>query len=155
MSETAFIGKVAQTAGVSVQAIRYYERLGMLPRAHRTPSGYRVYQPETVGRLRFIKQAQALGFSLQEVREILRLRYEGRSPCECVRDLLERKLKEVERNMGELARFRQELRATLKRSEELPRLPHSASAICPIIQNVPARLAHQRSAAVIRRERRQ
>ena len=92
MKEAWFIGRAAKEAGVSVQAVPYYERLGLLPTAHRTPTGYRIYGPEAVDRLRFIKQAQALGFSLDEIREILRLRYEGRSPCECVRNLLQEKI---------------------------------------------------------------
>lgn len=133
-----FIGNVAGLAGVSVQTVRYYERLGLLPAAQRTESGYRVYSPQTVERLQFIRQAQAAGFRLDEIREILRLKYAGQSPCDCVRGLLERKLKEVERQMAELARFRRELRQTLKSSQELRRLPHSASAICPIIQRAPA-----------------
>lgn len=138
MSEVALIGKVARAAGVNVQTVRYYERLGLLPRPGRTAAGYRLYTPEATARLRFIKRAQALGFSLGEVKEILRLRYEGRSPCECVRGLLEQKLAQVEREMAALTRFRQELGHTLKRSQKLARLPHSASAICPIIENQPS-----------------
>lgn len=133
-----FIGNVAGLAGVSVQTVRYYERLGLLPAAQRTESGYRVYSPQTVERLQFIRQAQAAGFRLDEIREILRLKYAGQSPCDCVRGLLERKLKEVERQMAELVRFRQELRQTLKSSQKFPRLPHRASAICPIIETLPS-----------------
>jgi MerR family copper efflux transcriptional regulator len=138
MKETAFIGRAAKGAGVSVQAVRYYERLGLLPTAHRTPTGYRVYGPEAVDRLRFIKQAQALGFSLDEIREILRLRYEGRSPCECVRKLLQKRLETIEHQIRQLVRFRHDLRNTLKRSKRLPHLPHTASAICPLIQIEPS-----------------
>lgn len=134
MTDRTFIGKVAAMAGVSVQTVRYYERLGLLPAAHRTESGYRVYSPRAVEPLRFIGQAQAAGFRLDEIREILRLKYAGQSPCDCVRGLLERKLEQVERQMIELGRFRRELRQTMKKSQALPRLPHSASVICPIIQ---------------------
>jgi MerR family copper efflux transcriptional regulator len=137
MKETGFIGKAAKDAGVSVQAVRYYERLGLLPTAHRTPSGYRVYGSDSVNRLRFIKQGQALGFSLDEIREILRLRYEGRSPCECVRSLLQDKLKKIENDIRQLVRFRHDLRKTLRRSKNLPHLPHKASSICPLIQIEP------------------
>lgn len=137
MKQAAFIGRAAKEAGVSVQAVRYYERLGLLPTAHRTPTGYRVYGPEAVDRLRFIKQAQALGFSLDEIREILRLRYEGRSPCECVRKLLQKRLETIEHQIKQLVRFRHDLRKTLERSKRLPHLPHAASAICPLIQIKP------------------
>lgn len=134
MEEKSFIGGVAKAAGVSVQAVRYYERLGLLPAAHRTATGYRVYGPESLDRLRFIGQAQALGFSLDEIREILRLRYEGRSPCECVRNLLQKRLETIENQIKQLVEFRQDLRRTLARSKRLPHLPHKASAICPLIQ---------------------
>ncbi len=134
MKETAFIGQVAKGAGVSVQAVRYYERLGLLPPTHRTPAGYRIYGPESVDRLRFIRQAQSLGFSLDEIKEILRLRYEGQSPCTCVSRLLRQKLERIEHEIRELVRFRHDLRKTLERSKKLPHLPHTASSICPLIQ---------------------
>lgn len=132
--EAARIGQVARAAGVTVQTVRYYERAGLLPRPPRTPSGYRIYSPEATARLRFIKQAQAVGFSLEEIREILRLKYNGHSPCECVRGKLEEKLKQVEREMAALRLFRHELHRTLAHARRLPHLPHNASAICPIIE---------------------
>lgn len=134
MSDKAFIGRVAKAANVSVQAVRFYERLGLLPAAQRTPAGYRIYAPESVDRLQFVKRAQELGFSLDEIREILRLRYEGRSPCACVSNLLRQKLEKIEHDIRQLVRFRRDLRKTLERSKKLPHLPHTASSICPLIQ---------------------
>lgn len=134
MRNGARIGELADAAGVSVQTIRYYERLGLLPRPERTPAGYRVFAGDAAARLRFVKQAQALGFSLEEIKEILRLRFVGQSPCECVRGMLQEKLERVERDLAALARFRRTLRQTLRRAQKLPRLPHTASTICPIIQ---------------------
>jgi DNA-binding transcriptional MerR regulator len=119
---------------VSIHTVRYYERLGLLPLAERTESGYRVYDHTAEERLRFIQQAQALGFSLAEIKEILRLNYSRQSPCDCVRGLLQQKLKQVRQRMRELARFRSSLQAALKRSEKLRRLPHEASGICPLIE---------------------
>jgi len=133
------IGRVAHAGRVSVQTIRYYERLGLLAPAWRTASGYRMYQPEGSERLAFIRHAHALGFSLDESKEILRVKYTGRSPYECARKLLEEKLGLVEGQIAELRRFRAELRKTLVRARQLPHLPRSASAICPIIQIHPPR----------------
>jgi len=133
----ARIGEVARATGLSVQTLRYYERLGLLPPARRTVSGYRVYDQGTEERLRFIQQAKVAGFHLDEIKEILKLRYAGQSPCECVRRLLKVKLEQVEREITEMKRFRGELRKGLRLSEKLRRLPHSASAICPIIQQLP------------------
>jgi len=136
MSTQLFIGKVAKAAGVSVQAVRYYERLGLMPPAQRTESGYRVYPREILERLRFIRQAQAVGLRLEEIREILRIKYAGKSPCNCVRDMLQEKLKELEEQLAGLASFRKQLRRTLQEGRSLPRLPHRASAICPLIENI-------------------
>jgi DNA-binding transcriptional MerR regulator len=151
MSGIVFIGKVAKAVGVSVHAIRYYERLGLLPPAHRTESGYRVYPADAVERLRFVQQAQALGFSLEEIKEILRLRYSGQSPCNCVRGMLEKRLEHVERQIVKLGRFRRNLHQILEHSRHIPRLPHTASALCPIIQTQAAR--QKRTKAVERRRR--
>lgn len=132
---TARIGRIAQAAGVSVHTLRYYERLGLLLAPPRTPAGYRVYDPTTLDRLRFIQQAQALGFSLAEVKEILRLKFSGQSPCDCVRRRLRARLEEIVKELRHLRAVRREIRACLERSRRLPRLPHSASNICPIIEN--------------------
>ncbi len=151
MEAGLFIGKVASQAGISIHAIRYYERLGLLPPAHRTESGYRVYPSEAVERLRFVRQAQALGFTLEEIKEILRLRYSGQSPCDCVRGMLEKKLEQVERQIVDLARFRRNLHQILEHSRNVPRLPHSASTLCPIIQIQPSR---QKGTKAVRQRRR-
>ena len=135
MSRGIYIGVVAKAAAVDVQTVRYYERLGLLPAAERTSSGYRVYSSSAVERMRFIRQAQALGFRLKEIREILRIKYAGQAPCGCVRDMLERKLGDVEEQLAELTRFRKHLRSTLKQAKTLPSRPHRATAICPLIEN--------------------
>ena len=134
MKQASFIGEVAKATGVSIHTVRYYERLGLLPLAQRTESGYRVYEHTAEERLRFIRQAQALGFSLAEIKEIVRLKYSRQSPCDCVRGLLKQKLQQVQQQMKELSRFRKTLQAALKRSERLRRLPHEASGICPLIE---------------------
>jgi DNA-binding transcriptional MerR regulator len=138
MKERARIGELARAAGATVQTIRYYERLGLLPPPARSASGYRLYSQEALERLRFIRQAQAARFRLEEIKEILRLRYAGRSPCDCVRKMLEQRLEDVERELVDLGRFRRVLRRVLNRSQQLPRLPHSASAICPLIEIMPS-----------------
>src|SRR5437879_7544921 len=81
------IGQVADAADVNIQTIRYYERRGLFPTPRRTPAGYRQYADDAVARLRFIKHAQELGFSLQEIQELLGLRVRHGAAC----DALERK----------------------------------------------------------------
>lgn len=135
MKRPRFIGAVARAAGVSVHTVRYYERLGLLPPPERTGAGYRLYEQAAGDRLRFIQQAQAVGFSLAEIREIVRIKYAGRSPCACVRRRLRDRLKEIEQEMKRRQKVRRQIRACLVAARNLRRLPHAASSICPLIEN--------------------
>ena len=100
------IGDVAARAGLSVPTIRYYESVGLLARAPRSAAGYRHYSETTVEELRFIKKAQALGFSLEEIGQILKLSRAGDTPCAHVLDLARRHLQAVDDRISQLARFR-------------------------------------------------
>lgn len=103
------IGTVAERTGLSAPTIRYYESIGLLTRPARSSTGYRRYAETTVEELRFIRKAQSLGFSLDEIREILKLSRSGRTPCAHVLDLARRHLAAVEERMTQLARFRDQL----------------------------------------------
>src|SRR6266568_3332545 len=105
---TLSIGQVARRAGVGVETVRFYEREGLLEEPPRRASGYRQYSEEVVTRLRFIKRAQQLGFSLKEISELL-LRVDAQTSCEEVKGRTEAKIAEVERKMVELQRMRQAL----------------------------------------------
>jgi DNA-binding transcriptional MerR regulator len=84
------VGAVAKAAGVGVQTLHYYERLGLLPKPSRSDANYRLYSPEAIRRVRFIKKAQALGITLEETRQILDLKDHGREPCLRVAELGEK-----------------------------------------------------------------
>jgi Hg(II)-responsive transcriptional regulator len=103
------IGQVAQRAGVGVETVRFYEREGLLEEPPRRASGYRQYSEQVVTRLRFIKRAKLLGFSLKEITELLRLRVDAQTSCDEVKLRTEAKLAEVERKMVELQRMRHAL----------------------------------------------
>ncbi len=107
------IGEVAEASGVSVEALRFYERRGLLGRPARTAAGYRLYDESTLERLAFIKRAQAIGFSLDEITEILSMRGRGEIPCVEVRAAARRKLSELDERLRELRRYRNELARTL------------------------------------------
>jgi Hg(II)-responsive transcriptional regulator len=107
--DTLSIGQVARKAGVGVETVRFYEREGLLEEPPRRASGYRQYSEQVVTRLRFIKRAQQLGFSLKEISELLLLRVDDQTSCEEVKLRTEAKLAEVERKMVELQRMRQAL----------------------------------------------
>src|SRR5688572_27027868 len=93
------IGQLAKRAGVNLETIRYYERRGLLSEPPRRASGYRQYRPDVVARIRFIKRAQELGFSLNEIHELLSLRVEAATVCSDVKQRAEAKVAEIEQKM--------------------------------------------------------
>ena len=103
------IGQLAARAGVNVQTVRYYERRGLMPQVTRTHAGYRQYRPEAADRLHFIKRAQDLGFSLEEIAELLALRVKHRSACAAVEAKAHDKIALVERKISELERMKRTL----------------------------------------------
>jgi MerR family transcriptional regulator, copper efflux regulator len=113
-----FIGDVAQRAGVSAPTIRYYESVGLLTAPRRTAAGYRRYSDTTVDELRFIKKAQGLGFSLDEVGEILTLTRSGEAPCAHVLSVGHRHLAAVQERIRQLQRFQELLGAELAKWEQ-------------------------------------
>jgi DNA-binding transcriptional MerR regulator len=108
------IGEVAEASGVSRDAIRYYERLGLLPKAGRTTAGYRKYPQGVLGRLVLVRNAQRFGFSLTEIAGFLRVRDRGGKPCHAVRAAGERMLKAVDDQIAELQTARKQMDATLR-----------------------------------------
>ena len=107
------IGEVSRLSGVGVEALRFYERGGLLGRPARTESGYRLYDGEVLERLSFIRRAQVLGFTLEEIRQVIAEREAGGSPCAAVREIVRRRLEEMDDRMREMRRYRNELAAAL------------------------------------------
>jgi Hg(II)-responsive transcriptional regulator len=107
--ESLTIGEVAARARVNVQTLRYYERRGILPEPQRTPSGYRDYPSDTVRLIRFIKRAQDLGFSLDEVEELLELRQAGPRARKRVLAKAQEKIQDIEEKLARLASMRKAL----------------------------------------------
>jgi DNA-binding transcriptional MerR regulator len=100
------VSKLAEEAGTSSDTVRYYERIGLLPETERSASGYRLYGPEAVDRLRFIKRAQRFGLRLEAIAELLDIREHGQCPCGHTRRLLEARMAELDEEMSSLARLR-------------------------------------------------
>ena len=107
-------GELARRAGVSTDTLRHYEAKGVIKRPPRQANGYRVYPPETLPRVELVRRSLAIGFTLDELAELLRVRDAGGAPCRKVRDLAASKLQSVEERLNELIALRDELRATLK-----------------------------------------
>ena len=125
------IGDVARLAELSIDAVRFYEREGLLGRVRRTPAGQRQYDAEAVRRLSFVRRATALGFSLAEVKGLLTLRVSARTPCERVRERALTKLADIDQRIAELQAMR----------DALARLAHNcdeptAAGNCPFLDEL-------------------
>jgi MerR family mercuric resistance operon transcriptional regulator len=127
------IGRLAKLAGVKPDTIRFYERSGLLPKPSLTASGYRVYNDSALNQLRFIRKAQSLGFTLDEIRRIMSLRGQGKETCRCVIAIAEATLSETETKLNELREFRDKLITNLTRSKRKRRGPMAAE-FCALIE---------------------
>ena len=125
------IGDLAKQARVNLETIRYYERQSLLPRPPRTEAGYRMFAPEAVARVRFIKRAQKLGFSLKEIKELLALRVDARTTSAEVRRRVQAKIADVEEKIHSLIAIRKAL--TRLSSACSGRGPASE---CPILESL-------------------
>ncbi|HEY0169581.1 MAG TPA: heavy metal-responsive transcriptional regulator [Pyrinomonadaceae bacterium] len=133
------IGDVSKRSGIGVEALRFYEKGGLLEKPSRTFSGYRVYGEDVLERLAFIKQAQALGFSLDEIRQIVDDARRGASPCDEVREIVRRRMEELDERLRELHRYRKELKATLEEWDKVGRAP---GHVCGLIEGSGVGHAH-------------
>lgn len=115
------IGALADRLGLNPRTIRYYEQIGLIPAAVRTSAGYRDYDESDQVRLDFVRRSRRLGFSLEEITEILAVRERGRAPCDYVRGLLDVRLDEVDRRIRELRALETELVVLRKVADELPK----------------------------------
>ena len=122
------IGRVARAAGVPIDTIRYYEREGLLPEPERRLSGYRDYTSDAITRLRFIRRAKELGFSLPEIRELLALSADRERGVRGVKQRAEARLTEIERRIRELKRVQRGLKSLI---DACP--GHGALERCPIL----------------------
>lgn len=114
------IGQLAQAAGTSAKTIRFYEEAELLPPAQRAENGYRLYGGEDVERLRFIRQARHLDFTLDDLKEVLALRDQGEAPCRYVAQLLEEKLGEIGKRIRQMQALQQELQQLIVQAGSLP-----------------------------------
>ena len=127
------IGDLAKLSDVSPSTIRYYEELGLLTAPPRSEAGYRHYADATIDELRFIKKGQALGFSLDEIGEILRISRAGEAPCSRVLDLAQRNLVAAEERIQNLQAFRDRLAAQIAKWKG--KTTCNAGGLCEIINS--------------------
>lgn len=130
------IGDIAKQTGASVGTLRYYETLKLLSPVERGDNSYRYYHSETIQQVQFIKKAQSLGFSLEEIRQILDVRDHGEPPCDLVQDLLACKIKQLEAKIQQMTMFKVELEE-YRDLWAVTDLKQDDREICPLIATVP------------------
>lgn len=124
------IGELADATAMTTKALRFYEAQGLLMTADRTTSGYRDYKPDVVARVLFIRRGQAASLTLAQIRQILDIRDRGNAPCEHVRELLDARLVDLERQINQLAELRTAISELRDQAEEIQPETCSAGAIC-------------------------
>lgn len=125
------IGKVAKLTGVGIETLRFYEKSGLVDRPSRTASGYRVYDGSILERLSFIKKAQVLGFTLDDIRELIDHKRGGENPCREVRAKVKSRLAELDDRIRQMKLYRDELAASLRKWE---RVGESPGHVCGLIE---------------------
>lgn len=136
MAASLQIGEVAKKTGLTVDAIRFYERSGLLTCPARTQGGYRVYQEREVADLEFIQRAQLLGFSLNEIRELFSIQRHPNEACAHVRDLIAAKLGVVRTKLAELQKIEKDLAGALRKCRTVLRRPSKEPSCCPILKEI-------------------
>lgn len=128
------IGQLAKRTGVNPKTLRFYEGIGLLGKPRRTESGYRIYGDAHVKQIEFILRAKRLGLSLEEIRDIMRLREGGQVPCFHVKRLLEQRLTELQQVQAELRQLQSDLESTLQHTRKALAQVGTAD-YCPIIEH--------------------
>jgi DNA-binding transcriptional MerR regulator len=135
------IGEVAQRTGLSIDTIRFYEKQSLLSVPKRTAAGYRLYEQPEIERLQFISRAQGLGFSLQEIHELLLIEGGTESSCLHVRDLIAAKIAQVREKMAELQRLQTTLTLASQQCENA--LLNECNRQCPVLKQLKPESANE------------
>lgn len=144
VAPAAKIGEAARATGLSIDTIRFYEKSGLLRRSVRTEGGFRLFGPGEFQTLRFVRKSQELGFSLNEIRELLILRDEAVPACAHVADLLERKLAHVEEKIGELQGLARSLKGALRKCKRgMKSSDETHKGCCPVLADLSRAAAKQ------------
>lgn len=130
------IGRLAKQAGVGIDTVRFYERRGLLPQPQRTASGYRLYSEDTINRIRFVRKAKQLGFTLDEIENLLKLQDQGGRKSE-VKEITTRKLGQIDAKIADLSRMRTVLETLAAECSG-----KGSVSTCPIIEAIASDEAH-------------
>ena len=144
MPQTLQIGRVSQQTGLSIDTIRFYERQRLLDRPPRTQGGFRLFSATDVQRIRFIRRAQQLGFSLPEIRQLLLIEREDGEACSHVHEILQAKLGAVRQKIRELGILEKQLARSLRKCEDNVRAAPACSGDgCPVLREFSDRVSDE------------
>lgn len=130
------IGELAKQTGIAVGTLRYYSDLGLLQPTKRGDNGYRYYSKDANRQVKFIKKAQAIGFTLEEIKQILDVRDRGEKPCSLVQNILNNKIEQLEIKIKQMTLFKQELQEYRANWTNKPDLKLDSQEVCPLISSV-------------------
>lgn len=130
------VSELAKRSGVNAHTVRYYIRSGLLTPVKTQANKYRLFAPEDVGRLKFIRTAKMLGFTLNDVQQIFGHVVAGESPCSDVRVLIRERMQEVEEKIRDMQELQQRMATALQRWEDMPDKGPGGSGICPLIESM-------------------
>jgi DNA-binding transcriptional MerR regulator len=128
------VNELAKRADVPPHVVRYYSRIGLLKPARHPDNGYKLFKPQDVKHLRFIRKAQALGYTLSEIDEILRHAQDGESPCPTVRTILQQRIEENRRKVKELQRLQERMEEALEQWGSMPDGVPDGHTVCVLIE---------------------
>jgi len=137
MAQGVHIGNAAESAGITVDTVRFYQKLGLIKSSPRSAGGYRIFDDEHIHELKFIRHAQELGFSLGEIKELLALR-RRHHVCPEVHSMLQRKVAQVQRKIQSLLHLKRDLNSALRVCERELRLKRSVKHedCCPVLDKL-------------------
>ncbi|MEL6441151.1 MAG: heavy metal-responsive transcriptional regulator [Cyanobacteria bacterium J06621_8] len=142
------IGELAKQTGLAVGALRYYSDLGLLHPVTRGDNGYRYYSQNAIKQVEFIKKAQAIGFTLQEIKTILEVKNRGEKPCSLVQNLLNNKIAQLEIQIERMSLFKQELEEYRTSWINAPNPEQDAQEVCPLISSVSLKSAFTQNSLI-------
>ncbi len=138
MEQTFKVGEVAEQARVRVQTLHFYERMGLVPKPKRSAANYRLYSTDAVKRVQFIKKAQAIGLTLEEIKDILDVKDHGKAPCRRVAEVAAERLEQIDSELARLRAFRRSLVAVLPQWQHDTAVERAcAGEFCDLIERLP------------------
>lgn len=133
------VSELSRQGRVAPHVVRYYSRIGLLSPSRHPDNGYKLFSRSDISRLRFIRQAQSLGYTLEEIAQILDTSAQGKSPCRRVRDILQRHVEENRQKLEELMQLQNRMEDALRKWDKMPDRAPDRESVCHLIESTGTR----------------